>query len=62
MVEWKAMQEGVGELKREANELLKKVAFQIKEAKTFELGSSAPKEKEKRKAKGKPAKKEEIEQ
>ena len=61
LVEWKAVQEEVGEMKRDANGLLKKTAFQIEEAKTVGR-SPAPKEKPKRKPKAKPAKKAEIEQ
>ena len=56
LVEWKAVQEEVGEMKRDANGLLKKTAFQIEEAKTVGR-SPAPKEKPKRKPKAKPAKK-----
>ena len=56
LVEWKAVQEEVGEMKRDATGLLRKTAFQIEEAKTVGR-SAAPKEKPKRKPTAKPAKK-----
>ena len=56
LVEWKAVQEEVGEMKRDAKDLLTKTAFQIEEAKTVGR-PPAPKEKPKRKPKAKPAKK-----
>ena len=40
LVEWKAVQEELGEMKREASDLLRKTAFQIEEAKT--VGLSPP--------------------
>ena len=48
LVEWKAVQEEVGEMKRDASGLLKKTAFQIEEAKN---GGAFPRPKRKTKKK-----------